>query len=286
MNYYIVIPAHNEEKFISLTLDSLLQQTLLPKKVVIVNDNSTDSTEAIIDSYASKNDWIQKINKVSSGEHLPGSKVVNAFLTGYAALDEHYDFIVKLDADLILPPNYFEGVAAIFKEHPKTGIAGGFAYEETTNGNWELNHPMNKDHVRGAFKAYSKACYTAIGGLKSSMGWDTVDELLARCHGFDIYTDPDLKVKHLRPTGKSYNKKARYAQGEAMYKMRYGRTITFIAALKMALKQKKPAAFFHCLRGYAISAKRKDTPIVTPEEGAFIRQYRMQGIFGKLFGKK
>ena len=118
------------------------------------------------------------------------------------------------------------------------------------------------------------------------MGWDTVDELLARCHGFDIYTDPDLKVKHLRPTGKSYNKKARYAQGEAMYKMRYGRTITFIAALKMALKQKKPAAFFHCLRGYAISAKRKDTPIVTPEEGVFIRKYRMQGIFGKLFGKK
>jgi glycosyltransferase involved in cell wall biosynthesis len=33
-----------KEQFIALTLDSLISQTLLPKKVVIVNDNSTDKT--------------------------------------------------------------------------------------------------------------------------------------------------------------------------------------------------------------------------------------------------
>jgi glycosyltransferase involved in cell wall biosynthesis len=48
MDYYIVIPAHNEEQFIALTLDSLISQTLLPKKVVIVNDNSTDKTEIVL----------------------------------------------------------------------------------------------------------------------------------------------------------------------------------------------------------------------------------------------
>jgi glycosyltransferase involved in cell wall biosynthesis len=42
MNYYIVIPAHNEEAFISLTLQSLISQT--HSKVVVVNDNSTDKT--------------------------------------------------------------------------------------------------------------------------------------------------------------------------------------------------------------------------------------------------
>jgi glycosyltransferase involved in cell wall biosynthesis len=46
MNYYIVIPAHNEEAFISLTIfDS---QTHLPSKVVVVNDNSTDKTAEIV----------------------------------------------------------------------------------------------------------------------------------------------------------------------------------------------------------------------------------------------
>ncbi len=76
---------------------------------------------------------------------------------------------------------------------------------------------MDKDHVRGAFKAYSKACFKAIGGLKCAMGWDTVDELLAQYHGFKIHTDDTLKVKHLRPTGKAYNKKAKGLQGKAMY---------------------------------------------------------------------
>ncbi len=46
-------------------------------------------------------------------------------------------------------------------------------------GAWKLNHPMNKDHVRGAFKSYTKKCFKAIGGLKNSIGWDTVDEFLA-----------------------------------------------------------------------------------------------------------
>ena len=54
MNYYIVIPCYNEEKFIALTLKSLVEQTVLPKKVVIVNDNSTDKTEEIINDFAKK----------------------------------------------------------------------------------------------------------------------------------------------------------------------------------------------------------------------------------------
>ena len=47
MNYYIIIPAYNEEAFIGLTLQSLISQTVLPKKVVVVNDNSTDNTAKI-----------------------------------------------------------------------------------------------------------------------------------------------------------------------------------------------------------------------------------------------
>ena len=54
MNIYIVIPAHNEEDYIGKTLESLVTQTLLPKKVVVVNDNSNDSTQTIAKDYASK----------------------------------------------------------------------------------------------------------------------------------------------------------------------------------------------------------------------------------------
>ncbi len=285
MIYYIVIPAHNEEAFLRPTLNSIANQTLLPKKAVIVNDNSTDATETIIDEFTSKYTFFQKVNSTSSpnAEHLPGSKVIHAFNKGLAILDDHFDVMVKLDADIVLPSAYFEGIAAIFNAHPKVGIAGGFAYEKDESDNWVLNHPMNNDHIRGAFKAYTKACFNAIGGLKTSIGWDTVDELLAKYYGFETYTDAALKVKHLRPIGKSYHKKAKLMQGEAFYKMRYGFLLTTIAAAKMAWKQKSVRAFFNHLNGYFSARKRKTAFLVSPEEGTFIRRYRYRGIFRKLF---
>ena len=127
MNYYIVIPAHNEEKFIALTLESLVHQTILPKKVVIVNDNSTDNTAEIVVAFAQKHPWISLINKTSEAIHLPGSKVIQAFQKGLEALDDNYDFIVKADADLIFPKNYFETIISHFKADAKIGMAGGFA---------------------------------------------------------------------------------------------------------------------------------------------------------------
>ncbi|WP_417445168.1 glycosyltransferase family 2 protein [Joostella sp.] len=283
MEYYVVIPAHNEEAFIALTLNSLTQQTLLPKKVIVVNDNSSDTTENIIDSFTAEYNFIEKLNLVSSSEHMPGSKVVNAFNKGLEKLDDNYDFIVKLDADLILPENYFKTIATIFQEDNKIGIAGGFVYEKNETEEWTLNHPMDKNHVRGAFKAYTKACFKAIGGLKTAMGWDTVDELLCKYHGFSTQTKDSLKVKHLRPTGKSYNKKAKLLQGKAMYTMRYGFLITAIASAKMALKQNKLQTFIDNMKGF-MNAKKNNTPfLVSEEEGDFIRAYRIKNIKRKLF---
>lgn len=280
--YYIIIPAHNEEAFIAKTLDSILHQTKKPKQVVIVNDNSTDTTASILNSYAKKYPIFKIVNTTSSTKHMPGSKVVNAFNKGLAVIDSKYDFIVKLDADIILPNNYFEEIASIFMSNQKIGIAGGFAYEEDKDGNWILNHPMNKDHVRGAFKAYSKSCFNKINGLRSAMGWDTVDELLAQYHNFTIVTNNNLKVKHLRPTGNAYNKQAKLLQGQAMYRMRYGFTISCIASLKMALKQKKAAVFLDNLTGYKNAKKEKLPFLVTPEEGNFIRNLRWKNIKRKL----
>ena len=38
MKYQIIIPAHNEEQFIGQTLESLVNQTLPPKNILLVND--------------------------------------------------------------------------------------------------------------------------------------------------------------------------------------------------------------------------------------------------------
>lgn len=281
MDFYIVIPAHNEEAYIGKTLQSLVEQTVLPKQLVIVNDHSTDATQSIVEHYASTYNWITLVNTSSSTLHLPGSKIIHAFNKGLATLDYNYDVICKFDADLIFPNNYLKILATHFKNKPQLGMASGFCYIEN-NGEWILENLTNKDHIRGALKAYRKTCFEQIGQLKASMGWDTVDELLAKHHGWDILTDASLQVKHLKPTGKSYNKASKYLQGEAMYKMRYGFLITLISAMKLAHRKGSFRLFKDYMSGYFKAKSNKVDFLVSEAEGKFIRAYRFKGMREKL----
>tara|TARA_R110000796_G_scaffold34235_7_gene88547 strand:- start:1803 stop:2669 length:867 start_codon:yes stop_codon:yes gene_type:complete len=280
LNFYIIIPAHNEEDYIGKTLESLVLQTLLPKAVVIVNDNSTDNTQNIAEDYASKHEWISVINSTSSNKHLPGSKIIQAFNKGLASLNEDYDIMCKFDADLIFPVNYLEKISNHFESNPKLGMASGFCYIEKDNA-WILENLTNKDHIRGALKTYRKECFKQIGQLKPSMGWDTVDELLAKYNGWEILTDESLYVKHLKPTGQSYNKASKYLQGEAMYKMRYGFWITLISALKLAYKKRSIQMFRDYMSGYFKAKSNNVEFLVSEEEGKFIRDLRWKGIKNK-----
>ncbi len=282
MKLYIIIPSHNEEQFISLTLQSLVEQTVLPEKVVVVNDNSTDKTAEIVLAFAEKHSWISLVNKTSDAVHLPGSKVIQAFQKGLESIDEGYDLIVKADADLIFPSNYFETIIQHFQSDATIGMVGGFCYIEK-NGEWILENLTDKDHIRGALKAYRKATFKQIGGLRAQMGWDTVDELLCKFYHWKVVTDESLHVKHLKPTGANYNKTARYKQGEAFYTLGYGFVITGIASLKLAMRKGKPFLFLDYLIGFW-KAKTANRPLlVTPEQARFIRKYRLQKMKAKLF---
>ena len=282
MKYYIIIPAYNEEAFMALTLQSLVEQTLLPSKIVVVNDNSTDSTAEIVTSFSEKFPFITLVNKKSDAIHLPGSKVIQAFQEGEKHIDDNYDIIVKVDADLIFPNNYFETIIKHFQSDSKIGMAGGFCYI-TKNDDWILENLTDKDHIRGALKAYRKETYKQIGGLKPAMGWDTVDELLCKFYNWKVVTDESLHVKHLKPTGASYNKAARYKQGEAFYSLGYGFFITAIASLKLASRKGKPFLFIDYIMGFW-KARTSGKPLfVTSEQAKWIRNYRWQKMKEKLF---
>lgn len=281
MNIYIVIPAHNEEKFINKTLESLTQQTLLPKKLVVIADNCTDNTLKIAQQYAGQFAYIEVISNLSSEQHEPGSKIIKAFNKGLEVLDNNYDVICKFDADLIFPRNYLETIANHFENNATIGLCGGFCYT-LQNNTWTLENLTNKEHLRGALKAYRKACFEQIGGLQPSIGWDTVDELLAQYQGWIVKTDTELKVKHLRPTGNIYNASSKQLQGEAMYKMRYGITLTLISALKFAITRKQCALVKDYFNGYFKAKKQNLIPLVTAEQGKFIRRLRWRGILKKI----
>jgi len=282
VNFYIVIPAHNEQDTIGLTLESLVNQTLLPKYIVVVNDNSTDQTSKVVSEFTKKHKWISLVENVSSKKHLPGSKIINAFYKGYETLDDNYDVICKYDADLIFPENYLETLASHYKSDEKLGMIAGHCYVEK-DGNWELENLTAKEHIRGALKAYRKSCFLDIGELKPAMGWDTIDELLALYYNWTFRTDDTLKVKHLKPTGVTYNEASKYLQGEAWYKLRFGLVLTTLASAKLAYRKRSFRYFKYYISGYLKAKNKKADYLITPEQGKFIRNFRWKQMLKKLF---
>lgn len=277
LKYCVIIPARNEEKNISALLDSLTHQTILPTEVVVVNDNSTDNTLEIIKKYSNQYPFIRYTTTGNpTGTHEPGSKIINAFYKGFSLLNSDWDIISKIDADVILPKSYFEEVLNAFQNDPTVGIAGGILVVKQ-DGAWK-REVQYKDKIRGAIKSYSKPCFEKIGGLKESMGWDTVDGILATYHGFKNKVLPDLEVKLQRETAKKYQKLLGEKTGQAYYRMRYGILISFISAAKASWRNKSASMFIDIARGYIASATKSEKRIVTRKEGKYIRKYRRKGM--------
>ncbi|MDO4229572.1 MAG: glycosyltransferase [Capnocytophaga sp.] len=282
MNFGIIIPAHNEADCIEKTLQSLFKQTRKPFQIIVVDDNSSDDTPQILRQLQLKNPTLQVVRREQGTTHLPGSKVIQAFNEGLTLLKDEVEIICKFDADLIFPPNYLEALEVHFTQNQRVGMCGGVCYVKK-NGQWQLESLTNKDHLRGAVKSYRRACFSDIGGLKVAMGWDTADELLARYYNWEVKVDNSLQVKHLRPTGASYNQKARFLQGSVFYRLRYGWLLSVLASAKLALKKRKLNLFTDYLRGYYKAYREKQSFLVTAEQGKWIREYRWKNIKTMLF---
>ena len=277
LNFLLIIPAYNEEKYIADTLDSLVRQSYKPSQIIVVNDHSTDKTAQIVQGFADDYSFIQLINRKSKAESIPGAKVIHAFYEGLANADQGYDVICKFDADLVFPDHYLEKLNERFSSDANLGMYGGVCMIKQ-NEEWVTESLTNLDHLRGALKAYRKDCFEQIGGLKKAMGWDTLDELLARYHGWKVEVDAQLRVQHLKPTGTTYSQKLPLQFGKSVYQMRYKLLISLLAISKLSKKKKSISFFLLACYGYVKAVLQNETPLVSKDEGKFIRQYRMQSI--------
>lgn len=63
----IIIPVYNAEQTLAKCLDSILSQTYSHIEIIIINDGSTDSTQSIIDNFATKDSRIKSFYQNNSG---------------------------------------------------------------------------------------------------------------------------------------------------------------------------------------------------------------------------
>lgn len=197
IKYAIVTPVKDEEQFFLKTIDSILEQQIKPRKWIVINDGSTDQTKEIATSVEKEIEWIKVIHLESEKRRKPGGEaLINIGIRELRLKD--YDFFVRMDGDLAFKKNYFKDLFLKFKKNPKLGIASGVCHVPEDDGFKEEKHP--RFHTRGPLKTYRIQCYFDIGGLKSGLGWDTVDEIKANMLGWQTRSFPELRIIHLRKT--------------------------------------------------------------------------------------
>ncbi len=278
--YVIITPVKNEVQYIEYILHSVCEQSLKPHEWIIVNDGSSDKTVEIINKYLKSSPWIRLVNINSHHEsRQAGAKVVKAFNEGLKYISHNkYDFIVKLDADLTLPENYFKRLSDEFANDPKAGLCGGKIVLAV--GNKLIEEKAASYHLRGAIKAYRKECFEEIGGLTPVLGWDGIDEFTAMYHGWRVKIIRDLEVIHHRPTGnESGQLKISFKLGKSAYQMGYDPLLALLRAIKRGLAKPYviPGLIFYL--GYVIALLKKEPKIVPREIENFIKKFQYQRIF-------
>lgn len=271
MKFLIIIPAHNEEENILPCLESLKNQTFQDFKCVIVNDGSTDKTQEIVERFIQIPNTKYQILHLKKSEHQPGAKVVRTFNKGLETENlENFDVVCKFDADIIFPENYLEKINEVYKKNPKAGMVSGLVYVEK-NGEWIFENLSSKNHVRGPIKSYRKEVFQKMNGLRAVLGWDNIDVMLCKMHGFETVTIKELWVKHLRPTAYKYKSQKAEKLGEYFYNIGLNFPLAAISSAKSSFKNKSFSEFFITMKSFL---NQKNERILTNEEIAFIRNLR------------
>ncbi|UOA10197.1 glycosyltransferase family 2 protein [Methylobacter sp. S3L5C] len=217
--YVIITPARNEAAFIELTLKSMILQTVLPIKWIIVSDGSTDGTDEIIEKYTTKYHWIELIKMPDRAERNFAGKV-HCFNAGYKiAQNLEHEIIGNVDADISFGPDHFEFLLDKFRNNSQLGVAGtAFIEDSTIAYNYDI---VNIEHVSGQCQLFRSDCFDEIGGYLPIKGggidWTAVTT--ARMRGWDTRTFTEKSFVHHRKmgTGTSTVLRSRFKFGKQDY---------------------------------------------------------------------
>lgn len=200
-SYVLITPARNEEAFIEQEIESVIHQTVLPLKWVIIDDGSTDKTPEIVRRYVAKYPWIEMVQRPQRQDRSFAKKV-HAFNAGYERVKNlDYEVLGNLDADLTFDPDYIEFILSKFRDDPKLGVAGTVFQEEGYSS--ERQSFEGQNHVAGGCQMFRKRCFEEIGGFipNPAGGVDWIAVTTARMKGWKTQSFREKSFFHHRHLG-------------------------------------------------------------------------------------
>ena len=277
MKYVLITPAHNEEAFIERTLASMVAQTRLPERWVIVDDGSTDRTAQIVEGYASRYQWIELFRMPERIDRSFAGKVhaFNAGLERVRSLE--FDVIGNLDADLSFDPEYLRFLIGKFAEDRRLGVAGT-PFTEDDGYDTARDSFEGENHVAGGCQLFRRQCFEEVGGYipNRAGGIDWIAVTTARMKGWKTRSFPEKRFHHYRSLGTAgkSNWAASFSYGEKDYYLGGSPVWQLFRVAYRATKQ--PIEGFALLSGYCWAAIRRIERPVSRELLRFHRREQMK----------
>ena len=279
MRVAIVVSFLNEERYLPTFLASIAGQTRPPDELLLVDDGSTDASAQIAEAFAHEHAYaraLRRPRRPAARDRLAGAAVVASFEWGLAQLEQEPDVVAKMDADLDLTPSLVAAVERALLADPQLGVVGSYLCVEDGDGRRREFNPA--DHVRGPNKFYRWTCFADISPLAPHLGWDTVDEVRARMHGWRSRSIelPEGDPLHMRPTGLQDGRLRAFRRwGTCAWCFGQHPLIVVAGGFTRILERPYVVGGVNYVAGWAIAGLRR-TQRVEPEVRAFVRAEKLR----------
>lgn len=220
ITHLVVTPSRNEIDFLPKLVDSMIGQTVTPDEWIIVSHNSDESSSDYLEEICDEYSWIHNVVIEDKTKRRRGGQIAKLVNMGLSSATSDWDFFSKIDADMILPIDYFERIFEKFDQSPKLGISSGTCY--VMDGKRKVIEHVSPDHSRGGLKTYRRDCFQEIGGIREVDGWDGLDNALAQMKNWETRCIPEIQAHHQRRTGSYYGLvRGCFETGRFAFSMRY-----------------------------------------------------------------
>ncbi len=285
-SYALVTAAKNEAGFIGQTLQSVIRQTVQPRKWVIVDDGSTDATPDIVTELARQYQFIELIRSDQAHGRRTFASQVFAAAQGFERVKAlNTAFVGFLDADILLDDDYYACLLGKFAADRRLGLVGGRVLDQHVGKLVDIRAGSEEFHVPGGVQFFRRECYDQTGGYVPLElgGQDVLVEMRALSLGWQVRTFGEVKAIHLKPEGAGGEGSWRRSikQGRRLYLLGYHPLYAFIHCLR---RYKQAPAFMSILlklSGYMAAASRGRPSQVAPEtvqQLRAIQKYRMRSL--------
>jgi glycosyltransferase involved in cell wall biosynthesis len=282
--YAIITPAHNESSKLPRVIRSVTSQSILPLKWIIIDDRSVDDTWSVLQDAAKKYNFIKPIKISGDSDRKVGANVVRVFNKGLAVLSDDVDYLVKMDADVVLPADYFYRIIELMHQNPNLGMASGKTYVKQQH-NWSLER-MPDTHVPGPCKTYRMSCFKDIDGLIPLLGWDIMDGAKARMKGWKTASYRDIPIYHLRQASSAKGMfRGRLRTGLAMYTIRAHPLFVLAKAFHRSFEKPYFSGMLIPI-GYFGSFFTKAKRVKDTELARFVRREHLDRLTGKTLAQE